>query len=233
VEKHFLPSMLRSLLPPQIRKAILSTHQQWIWPALYRKYINVIESDERPQLPLIEKLIYAWGNQGFSGKSGYIESCIDCASHAQGAIFECGTGLTTLLIAPIARKKNLRIISVEHIPKWADKVTTQLRKFGLTQNELIVSPIIQYDNFSWYDQRLIPPIKISLCICDAPPGDTWGGRKGFLYLFKDHLEPGSKILVDDTIRQAERTMIEEWQDILKFDQEIKGGLDPHAILTIK
>lgn len=69
--------------------------------------------------------------------------------------------------------------------------------------------------------------------CDAPPGNTLGGRKGFLILFKEKVRKGTVILVDDTDRPNEQIMIKEWQNILPFDVSFKGKNDPHGILTIK
>ena len=74
--------------------------------------------------------------------------------------------------------------------------------------------------------------RIGLCICDAPPGETKGGRRGFLYLFKDCFLPNAVILVDDTIREDEQKMIQEWDKELPMSIEFSGVFDPHAILRI-
>jgi len=125
------------------------------------------------------------------------------------------------------------MISIEHHPKWAAKVQTEIKKYKLTNNQIFLSNLINYGDFDWYNIDNINISDIDLCICDAPPGNIFGGRKGFLYLFKDKVHNGTIILVDDIIREAEQKMIKEWSNIIPFDIIQKAENDPHAILKIK
>jgi hypothetical protein len=125
------------------------------------------------------------------------------------------------------------MVSFEHLPNWADRVQKELEKYKLTNNEIYIQPLINYGDFNWYEINNTFISEIGLCICDAPPGNTFGGRKGFLYLLNDKVKTGTVILVDDTIRKAEQNMIKEWGNIFPMDITFKGTIDPHAILVIQ
>ncbi len=58
--------------------------------------------------------------------------------------------------------------------------------------------LVDYGDFDWYSIDNIQIDVIGCCICDAPPSQTKGGRRGFLNLFKDKLVKDSIILFDQT-----------------------------------
>lgn len=196
--------------------------------------MNNINSNSTIDGDLIRNLRYSWGNSGFSAKAEYIQTRINFSRKANGLILECGSGLSTLLIAPIAKKKGIQMISLEHNEFWARRVKNQLDKYNLRNSKIYLRPLIQYENFDWYDVANDNDIKdIALCICDAPPGKIRGGRKGFLYLLHNKLNTNSVVLVDDTVREEERSMINEWKGILDLEVHFKGASENHAILRIK
>lgn len=223
---------LSRIIPSTPRRRMYQIYLNLLWSIYYREYLKKINSNELPGKKLIKKLVYSWGNTGWSAQQDYIETLIQYAKNSTGLIFECGSGLSTLVIGPIAKNRHLRMISFEHNVEWANRVQFQINKYKLTGNNILLRPLINYGDFDWYDIKDVNIPEIGLCICDAPPGNTKGGRKGFLYLFKKSVRPGTVILVDDTIREAEQNMIEEWKNILNFDVQFKGLNDQHAILTI-
>lgn len=221
------------LLPSTLRKKWKNKFLDILWSIYFKKYLKTINSNSLPEKKLVGNLIYSWGNAGWSAHQDYIETLIKYAINSTGLIFECGSGLSTLLVAPIAKKRQLKMISFEHNTDWANRVQSQINKYKFTNNNILLRPLVNYGDFDWYDIKDVNISEIGLCICDAPPGNTNGGRKGFLYLFKKNVRSGTVILVDDTIRKAEQNMIEEWKNIQKFDVEFKGLNDQHAILTVK
>jgi len=224
---------IQDLIPVSTRKFLLKLHQQSVWPGALAAYKKLIESGQHPSKELIQKLVYGWGNQGFSAQINYIDTCIKSAVSTEGLIFECGSGLSTILIGIIAKKQGRKMVSFEHIDFWANRIQKELDQNNLNNNQIFVRQLKDYGNYAWYNTDGLEFDKIGLCICDAPPGDTKGGRRGFLYLFKDQLLPGAVVLVDDTIREDERNMITEWEQIKPMSVEFKGDFDPHAILTIQ
>lgn len=224
---------LRSFIPSEIRRVLHNFYREIIWRKAFREYVKIIESGEVPNKMLIKRLIYSWGNQGFSAKACYIESIITHSLNTSGLIFECGSGLTTILIGVIAKRKKIPAVSLEHHPFWAGKVQHLINKYNLTNSIEIFSELIDYGLYHWYNISGIDISGISLCICDAPPGDTNGGRSGFLYLLHKKMLPNAKILVYDTIREAERRMICDWDKLFNLDIEFVEKEDQFAVLTIK
>jgi len=224
---------VQDIIPVSIRKSLLTIHQSYIWPNALQEYKNEINANRIPSEKLIKKLVYAWGNQGFSAQINYIQTCIDKTLKSEGLIFECGSGLSTILLGLIAKKQNRKMISFEHIDFWAKRIQKELDKNQMDNNIIYSRELKDYGSYAWYNIDGIKCETIGLCICDAPPADTKGGRRGFLYLFKDCLLPASIILVDDTIREDEQKMIQEWEKIVPMTIEFSGKLDPHATLIIK
>jgi hypothetical protein len=223
---------IQDILPLSIRKSLLKVHQNWVWPTALKKYKAEIEANRMPSQELIKELVYAWGNQGFSAQRNYLETCIKNTIDSKGLIFECGSGLSTVLLGIIAQQQDRKMISFEHIDFWAQRIQKELTKNKL-ENRIYLRTLKDYGSFAWYDTDGIDFEPIGCCICDAPPGNTKGGRKGFMHLFKDYLMPDSIILVDDTIREDERNMIKEWEGIKPMDVKFSGEFDPHAVLTIQ
>jgi predicted O-methyltransferase YrrM len=229
---HEIGAKISHYIPNTIRKRLLKLFQSIMWTIYFRKYIKIINQDKIPDKGIIQNLIFGWGNQSFSAKLDYINSMIKYARINHKLIFECGSGLSTLLLGVIAQKRNIKMVSFEHLPEWADKVKKELHKYKITSNEIYIQPLKNYGNFEWYETSNTNTGEIGLCICDAPPGNTFGGRKGFLYLMKDKVKTGTVILVDDTIRKAEQEMIKEWEKISSIHVAFEGENDNHAIITV-
>jgi hypothetical protein len=133
----------------------------------------------------------------------------------------------------IAKNQNRPMISFEHIDFWASKIQAILDENQLDNNILYVKTLKKYGTFEWYDMDGIEIPTIGLCICDAPPAQTLGGRRGFFNLLQGKLKANSIILVDDTIREDEQLMIEEWKKMMPMEVSFHGTFDPHAVLKIK
>jgi hypothetical protein len=227
-----MKKFLKFLIPISILQLLKDYYKNIFWRFYFYKYKTTIYRDEIPDKILIQKLINAWGNEGWSALIDYNQTIIEYISKEDGFIFECGSGLSTLLAGVIVKKNGLKMVSIENSPYWGEKIIREVKRNNLYNNKILLRDLKNYDNFDWYDIEGIDIDKISLCICDAPPGNTYGGRKGFLYLMKDKLSIGSIILVDDLNRKSEQDMIKEWQEILPFSILVKGESDPHAILKI-
>lgn len=223
---------IQDIIPVQIRKYLLKRHQDWLWQRTIKKYKYIIEEGKTPSRDLIRKLVYAWGNQGFSAQTDYLESCINYTLNSNGLIVECGSGLTSILIGFIAKKQGRKIISFEHIDYWAQKIKGELERNNLTNNILLSRELVNYGNYDWYNVNEINIGMVGLCICDAPPGNTLGGRRGFFNIFRNQLQSDSIILLDDANREDEQIMIKEWQRVMQMNVLFIGESHLHAIIKI-
>jgi predicted O-methyltransferase YrrM len=183
---------------------------------------------------LIERLIYGWGNQGFSAQADYLRTCIEYALKTNANVLECGSGLSTIIVGLIVQKRSLRLISLEHNGTWGTKVKAVIEKLGLNNVYVHVKPLKDYGAFRWYDMdgAQLPP-SVGIVICDGPPAQTPGGRYGLVPVVGTLLRSGTAILMDDTIREEERMIIEKWRPLLNFKMIEKGLQTPHAILLVQ
>lgn len=110
---------------------------------------------------LLSDLIDAWGNAAWSATPALLRACIDACKHGQGPILECGSGLTTLVMAAACDRQ---IMALEHDPVWAETTARRLNAAGLggERVRIICSPI----SHGWYDYI---PESASMVVIDGPP----------------------------------------------------------------
>jgi len=91
-----------------------------------------------------------------------------------------------------------------------------------------------YGEFHWYEPPLQSmPEQFRLVICDGPPGDTPGGRRGLLPVMNARLRPGSIVLLDDAQRSGEIEAIRRWHTAHPMSvQHKQAGSGSFAIITL-
>lgn len=156
--------------------------------------------------------VYGWGNEGWSADEDYLWRLMSEASTTNGAIVECGSGLSTLLLAGIARQSGAAFHSLEHNQEWRTRVTHALTIHGLaTHSTVHYAPLQNYGQFDWYTIPETLPANITLVICDGPPSTTSGGRHGVVPALRSRMAPVCTILMDDAKRKDEVAIIEQWE----------------------
>jgi hypothetical protein len=158
----------------------------------------------------LEELRRAWANPGYQADLDYLEMVCDHAISARSAVLECGSGLTTILLALTAVRRGIPVWSLEHDRRWFRSTKRVLVRFKLQGINLCFAPLTRHEGFAWYDVPLsLIPDRFGLVVCDGPPGSTPGGRGGLMSILGSRLA-GSTILVDDAERPSESAMLEEW-----------------------
>lgn len=180
---------------------------------------------------ILNRLVYLWGNEGWSGLSSYLLECLKQTDNARGYVLECGSGLSTILMSIVAKSNGVHILSLENSAKWRKRTNWYLNHFRLNNASIAYSPIVDRGNYQWYkiDKDAIPE-KVSLVILDGPPGDIKGGRTGFFPECKDLIGPDTVILVDDVERKEEMKMVIEFSTSMNFRYSITEGVKPFAIM---
>ncbi len=169
-----------------------------------------------PPSPCLAGLRTAFGNEGWSADVPYLEELCRLVSHTQGAILECGSGVTTLLLAALTEAARRPVHVFEHLPDWHERLHRDLSRLGAPAVDLRCLPLVSYGAFDWYRRPLLPPGTLfSLVVCDGPPGQTRGGRYGLLEVMGDHLADECVILLDDAERESEQQVVHRWKK--RFD----------------
>ena len=210
---------LKGTLPACFREGIKEAVQQNTLQAAIQR-ILASPPDLVPDQDTLEQLRAGWGNEGYSAPPRYLREVATQVVSVDGAVLECGTGLTTILMGLLGGRRGITIWSLEHDPYWHAHIKEVLRRYHIPGVEVCLAPIKDYGQFGWYApplQRL--PRIFRLVICDGPPQKTTlRGRYGLLPAMRDRLAPGSVILMDDAIPQA--TTIQHWKEDFEVGVEL-------------
>lgn len=182
---------------------------------------------------LLQDLIYGWGSD-WSAQDEYLTECLRHALVCEGPILECGSGITTVLVGAIAKKRELTMWSLEHLPEWGERVTTTTREFGIDSVNISVKGLRDYPDFAWYDPPLDSmPDTFALVICDGPPGGTRGARYGLAAVMKDRLRPGCVILLDDAAWETQQKTAARWSVDLSGTYTTLGSKKPYIRMVLQ
>ena len=182
---------------------------------------------------LPRRLIEGWGNASWSTDDEYLIALIDEFGRTEGPVLECGSGLSTIVLGIIAGQAGRAVWTLEHDAHWGEKVGRALARRGLDHVRLCIRPLKNYGEFSWYEPPLADmPQAFGLVICDGPPGHGHGGRSGFLPVMRDRLAARCTILLDDTIRDAEKEIAQRWSVELHALVEFRGRRQSFAAIRI-
>jgi predicted O-methyltransferase YrrM len=170
---------------------------------------HTLKADRRPPISLMRQLVRGWGNEGYSAKPELLCAILEWMPQTRGLILECGSGLSTLLLATAAVIADRHVQTLEHDPSWASVVNQKLSAHLRSRVCISVSPLKSYGAFDWYSIAEAPE-SIGYVVCDGPPGSTPGGRYGLVPVLGSRLAPGAIILLDDTHRTEESTIVRRW-----------------------
>lgn len=135
-------------------------------------------------------------------------------------VVELGAGLSTLVLARLARRGDLeaRIVSVEHDPAYAGDLRRRLATEGLEEQvTLVVAPLrrVEVAGYAgpWYDSDALPSDleRIDVLVVDGPAKRAGEEiRYPAVPVLSRRLAPGALVLLDDCRRAAERRILRLW-----------------------
>jgi hypothetical protein len=161
----------------------------------------------------LTRLMLAWGNLGYSANIRYLQQIERLFRTGDGAVLECGSGATTLLMGLLAEKEDRYVWSFENHEGWSRQVRAVLQAFNLNRVTVCHTPLRDYGAYDWYELPSLPlPRDFDLVICDGPPGKIPGGRYGLMPVMGSYLCNDCRILLDDTHRSKEKALIHRWAD---------------------
>ena len=199
----------------------------------WMKRLLALPDPTHPPADVMRGLVAGWGNKSMSAWEDFIQSALRHARETNGPILECGSGLSTVLLGIAADRTGRKLFSLENDSFWASRVRGILRKYGISNVEILASELRSYGEYTWYNPPLdMLPKDFSLVVCDGPPGDTPGGRYGLLPLMRSRLKPGCIILLDDAHRPAEREIAARWARELGTSFTIEGSDKPFIRLSV-
>ena len=140
------------------------------------------------------------------------------------SIVECGSGVSTLVLARTAQLARLptRIVSLEHDSRYLESTSRLLSLHGLSESvDLRLAPLcptqIDDHNTNWYERAAISDLlNIEMLIVDGPP--SYAGpfsRYPAAVLLGRRLAETALVLLDDAARSDESQIADMWEgDVL-------------------
>jgi hypothetical protein len=125
---------------------------------------------------LANQLTRGWGNPGYAASPQLVETVIREVRRREGPVLECGSGVTTVVLATARRCFGTEVLSLEHERTWADAVRRRLRWLLLPCDHVVHRPLERRGSHDWYavDESEVPGT-VALVVCDGPPAATLGG----------------------------------------------------------
>ncbi|CAG7856012.1 hypothetical protein MCAMS1_00350 [biofilm metagenome] len=229
----FIRDFYYKTIPAPIRSFINGKRREPVFQQAMPRFLDDPEACLQAGNSTLTELVYGWGNEAWSAREEYLTRCIKSTLATTGTILECGSGLSTLLIAAIAKQQGQAYWVLEHKPQWARTVQSYLTHYHLNA-VVVTAPLKDYGEFCWYDAPLEKmPHRFALVVCDGPPNRTTkGGRYGLVPVLKDRLTSGCVILLDDGYRKDECEIAARWCNELNATYTIEGRDKPYLVMTV-
>ena len=215
---------IRRRIPAPVKKlvrAALNRRERLRLHALVRE----LRADTEASLETYADLVTAWGNERFSASPEYLAAIAAAVRETSGPVLECGSGLSTIVIAIEGERYGVDAYSLEHDPVWLARTRAELGRHRLARVRLLDCPLRSYGEFAWYTVPDELPDSFSLVICDGPPADTCG-RYGLLPVLGDRIY--GEILLDDATRAHEEWVISTWAARFGVHASIEPAFKPYA-----
>ncbi|WP_182920251.1 class I SAM-dependent methyltransferase [Nocardioides cavernaquae] len=132
-------------------------------------------------------------------------------------VVECGSGSSTVWTAAALRKRGGgKVISLDHDASYAERTREELRRHGLSDYATVIhAPLTDLPGQvgrQWYSTAGLPELDgVDVLFVDGPPGASARlARQPAWDTFAPSLNNGALVILDDTDREAEQEIVEDW-----------------------
>lgn len=199
-----------------------------IYEAASKKLYDEVHATR--ELSMLSSLIVNWTYLPFTdwaaGPEYYAHICNDIIINRKQSIVEVGSGISTIILARLIKKNNInaKFISIDQSAEWQSVVEQNLESDGIRDVvEFIHTPVVQTDNYVWYDTSRMSFAKdffVDTLIVDGPIGEIAPGvRYEAVPYFKKFLSKNCyTIYLHDIDRNEEFKISRDWSVLLPNTQ---------------
>jgi Methyltransferase domain len=224
---------LKQLVPLRTRRYARTRELELRRSLALRRGVASLKRHRRASQRTLDRLVFGWGN-AWSAETGFLLTMASAAIDEPGPILECGSGLTTLVLAALRHDRSESVFSLEHDPDWFRFLASRLRRYGLEANAKVhLAPLRDFGGFEWYDVSGLELPSVSLVVCDGPPNSTRGGRFGLVPVLGNRLAPDCTILLDDASRAEEQDVLRRWRRDTPLTYEVLAEERPFALVQLE
>ena len=188
---------------------------------------------------------------GWSIEPDALELVLAEVSAGRERIVECGSGLSTIVIARLLRERGRGTLhALEHDPAWIELTSERIAAEGLEGHARVVAAPLADNPLAppgcrWYARGALaelPDGGVDLLFVDGPPASPERAfersRYPALPLLADRLARGARVLLDDAERAGERWVVERWERELgtRFERDrgiARASLSRTALLRAR
>jgi len=134
-----------------------------------------------------------WGNGVYAATPDLLAALYDLARQAKGPILECGTGISTLVMA--LANPDVEIHALEHDPSWYMRLSRLLAEYEIGNVTLHIADMHDYPEGKFYALDGLPS-RFDLVVLDGPPRHI--GNRAVAYRVLAPMMEGAILAVDDT-----------------------------------
>lgn len=167
--------------------------------------------------PLLDDGPYLPWSSGALRPAALVVVCNEIVHRGRVRIVECGSGLSTVVLARLLRQRadGGTLVALEHDAGWTALVSDLLRRESLDGSAQVVHAPLEGDPL-WYARSALAqtPERIDLLIVDGPPAfDPGHGRRRepALGAFETRLGENASVILDDIERPGEQQVLAEWE----------------------
>jgi len=203
---------------------------EWQFSKLFKSFLSDTKRwGDDPKF--ISQLVYYWGNSSMASGTEYATRCIETGNIPNAIIYECGSGLSSLLAAGAGKANGTSVYTFEDHPEWALKMKRFATKFKLNNLHIFHTPLKSYGSFEWYDVgNCNLPKPANVVLCDGPPGFTQGGRYGLFPVMLEYFNEETTIVLDDFNRLEEKNIADKWHKEFGWKTTAVVGEKSYAVL---
>ena len=176
---------------------------------------RIVDVHQRPiSIGAIAEAFAYWGDPLSPGDESYVRSCIAEIGATQGAVLQCGAGLSTLVLgaACAGDKRERQVWCLEHDRHWASTIRSWLTEYRVANTHVIHSRAQMFDGFSWYSVDTGRLAKsYSLVLCEGVRASPRGAF-GALRKLEGRLAPAFVLMAREAGSQAELKLLKTWAD---------------------
>lgn len=171
--------------------------------------------DLRTQLNLLDEIPFT---RHWSAAADFLRLIVDHSLRKRPRnIVECGSGLTTLMLARCCEKNSVgHLYSLENGSEFAQRSRQFLNSYQLQEYATVLdaplSPVSLGDeSYQWYRTAELPDEPIDMLVIDGPPAFIHDqARYPALPLLFPRMSPECVIFLDDAARGGEQKVVERW-----------------------
>ena len=180
-------------------------------------------------------------SENWSAAADFLKLIADhCLNSRPTTIFECSSGLSTLILARCCQINNHgHVYSLEngdeYVANTCDSLNQyQLNKYATVIHAPLVKTTVNSKDFMWYSTNWMPDNTIDMLVIDGPPGFIQKhSRYPAIPMLYKQLAKECKIFLDDAAREDEKEIVKLWtSEYPKLEHEFIENERGCSILTL-